>query len=128
MATAPDLPPLIGPAGTAERLLLLVHYGVDWDSWVGARRLDYWETILPERVLQTAIRAGNLRRWWQDITGQVPSRPRSAGERAEVERLLRAESRPVLEALRWEVQPLLLRVRIVADAVRATRRPLGAGR
>lgn len=127
LASVPDLPPLTGPAGTAERLLLLVHYGVDWDSWIGSRRIDYWDTILPERVLQTAIRAGNLRRWWQDVTGQVPSRPRSAAERAEVERLLRADDRPVLEALRWEVQPLVLRVRIVADAVRANRAAKACG-
>lgn len=121
LVTAADLPPLEGPAGTGERLLLLLHYGVDWDSWIGARRMDYWDTVFPERVLQAAIRSGNLRRWWQDVSGQLHSRPRSAAERSEVELLLRADPRPVLEALRWEVQPMLLRVRIVAAAVRAAR-------
>ena len=58
---------------------------------------------------------------------QLMSRPRNSAERRETADLLQAESRPVLEALRWEVQPLVLRVRIVADAVRAARNP-GADR
>ena len=125
LAAADELPALTGPAGTAERLLLLTHYGIDWDSWLGGRRIDYWDVIFPERVLQSAIRAANLRRWWQEIGTQLMSRPRNAAERREVADLLQAESRPVLEAFRWEVQPLVLRVRIVADAVRAARN-LGA--
>ena len=127
LAAADGLPALTGAAGTAERLLLLTHYGVDWDSWLGARRIDYWDVIFPERVLQSAIRAANLRRWWQEMGAQLMSRPRNAAERREVADLLLAESRPVLEALRWEVQPLVLRVRIIADAVR-TARNLGAVR
>ena len=127
LAAADGLPALTGPEGTAERLLLLTHYGVDWDSWLGARRIDYWDVIFPERVLQSAIRAANLRRWWQEMGAQLMSRPRNGAERREMAELLQAESRPVLEALRWEVQPLVLRVRIVADAVRAARNP-GAGR
>lgn len=127
LAAADGLPALTGPAGTAERLLLLTHYGINWDSWLGARRIDYWDVIFPERVLQSAIRAANLRRWWQEIGTQLMSRPRNAAERREVADLLQAESRPVLEAFRWEVQPLVLRVRIVADAVRGARN-LGSGR
>ena len=126
LAAADGLPALTGPEGTAERLLLFTHYGVDWDSWLGGRRIDYWDVIFPERVLQSAIRSANLRRWWQEIGAQLMSRPRNGAERREVADLLQSESRPVLEALRWEVQPLVLRVRIVADAVRAARNP-GAG-
>ena len=38
-ATASTMPPLEGAAGVAERLLLLVHYGVDWQGgWVGRYR------------------------------------------------------------------------------------------
>src|SRR5664279_3452503 len=37
LAAVPELPPLDGPAGTGERLLLLLHYGVDWDAgWVSS--------------------------------------------------------------------------------------------
>jgi hypothetical protein len=30
LAAVPAMPPLTEAAGTAERLLLLVHYGIDW--------------------------------------------------------------------------------------------------
>ena len=34
-ATVPELPPVDGPHAIAERLLLLLHYGIDWEtSWV----------------------------------------------------------------------------------------------
>lgn len=123
LATVPGLPPLIGAAGTAERLLLLLHYGVDWDAgWVSGKRHAYWDRILPDYVLQAALRAANLRRFWQQVSPQLQSRPRNSAERVELEVLLRTDDRAVLEALRWETEPLLLRVRIVADAVRAARR------
>ncbi|HEY4990939.1 MAG TPA: hypothetical protein VII33_02515, partial [Nakamurella sp.] len=52
---------------------------------------------------------------------QLQSRPRNSAERVELEALLRADDRAVLEALRWETEALQLRVRIVAEAVRAAR-------
>lgn len=42
-------------ADTAERLLLLVHYSIDWDnSWVAEEkyRKTYWDEILPGRVFR----------------------------------------------------------------------------
>ena len=64
-AAVPVLPPLTGAAGTAERLLLLLHYGVDWDAgWVSGKRHAYWDRILSDYVLQAALRAANLRRFW----------------------------------------------------------------
>src|SRR5690606_7936901 len=46
------MPPEEGPAGTAERILLLLHYGIDWtDGWVSRYRKTYWQHILPERVI-----------------------------------------------------------------------------
>lgn len=122
LATAPAMPPLCGPAGTAERLLLLIHYGIDWsDGWVTARRATYWERLLPDRVITATYRAPSLRRWWRDVAHELGSRPRNAHERTELESLLRAESTPVLEVLRFETEALLLRVRIVAESVRAAR-------
>ena len=39
-----------GPAGVSERLLLLVHYGIDWSGgWVSRYRSTYWESLLPDR-------------------------------------------------------------------------------
>lgn len=120
--TAQTMPPLEGPAGVAERLLLLVHYGVDWQGgWVGRYRSTYWDTLLPDRVICATYRAPNLRRWWRDVADELGSQPRSSAEREELEALLRADPMPVLEVLRWETEALLLRVRIVTDAVRAER-------
>jgi hypothetical protein len=122
LAAAAGMPPLDGPAGTAERLLLLIHYGIDWqDGWVGRYRTTYWDRILPDRVIAATYRAANLRRWWRDVADNLSSRPRSPSERAELEELLRADPGPVLEVLRWEAEALLLRTRITADAVRAAR-------
>jgi hypothetical protein len=124
LAAVAEMPPLDGPAGTAERLLLLIHYGIDWqDGWVGRYRTTYWDKLLPDRIIAATYRAGNLRRWWRDVADELGSNPRSPAERAELEQLLRAEPRPVLEVLRWEAEALLLRTRITADAVRAARPP-----
>lgn len=121
-AAAETMPPLNGPAGTAERLLLLLHYGIDWQNgWVSRYRGTYWEQLLPDRVICATYRASNLRRWWQDAAGAFGSQPRSAAQRADLERLLRVDPVPVLEILRFETDALLLRTRITADAVRATR-------
>lgn len=120
-ATA-HMPALAGPAGTAERLLLLIHYGIDWqEGWVGRYRTTYWDQLLPDRVITATYRAGSLRRWWREVASELGSAPRSATERAELEHLLRADSAPVLEVLRLETEALLLRTRIVADAVRSSR-------
>lgn len=125
--TATFMPPLEGPAGVAERLLLLVHYGVDWSNgWVTRYRKTYWEQLLPDRVVCATYRAPNLRRWWRDIADDLGSQPRNSAERAELEQLLRSDPLPVLEVLRFETEALLLRTRIVADAVRESRTPISS--
>ena len=66
-ATVPDLEPLEGPPAIAERLLLLLHYGIDWEtSWVAdlKYRKTYWDEQLPGRVRRAAYRADTLDRWW----------------------------------------------------------------
>ena len=121
------MPPLTGTAGVAERLLLLTHYGIDWQAgWVSRYRRVYWEQLLPDRVITATYRAGTLRRWWRDVATELGSAPRNAAERSELEQLLRADSTPVLMPLRLETEALLLRTRIVADAVRETRSSTGA--
>jgi len=122
LATVEDMPPLPGPAGTAERLLLLLHYGIDWKTgWISSRRGTYWDQLLPDRVFLATYRGAELRRWWREVADDMESRPRSAGERRELEQLLRAPSIPVLELLREQTEPLVLRTRITADAVRDSR-------
>lgn len=122
LAAVPAMPPLEGPAGVAERLLLLVHYGIDWtDGWVTSHRANYWDRLLPDRVITATYRADTLRRWWRDVAHELGSLPRNARERLELEQLLRTDSTAVLEVLRFETEALLLRVRIVTEARRATR-------
>lgn len=122
LATIPAMPPLEGPAGVAERLLLLVHYGIDWtNGWVANHRANYWDRLLPDRIITATYRAPTLRRWWRDVAHELGSAPRNARERAELEQLLRADSADVLEVLRFETEALLLRVRIVTESVRTTR-------
>lgn len=117
-----DLPALTGAAGVAERLLLLVHYGVDWDGWPGTHRKTYWEKALADRVVAATYRSDTLRRWWREVTSELSSAPRNEAERIEVAQLLGyPDPGEVLEILREEAEPLILRVRIIADAVRRSR-------
>jgi len=122
LAAVEDMPPLPGPAGTAERLLLLLHYGIDWKTgWISSRRGTYWDQLLPDRVFLATYRGAELRRWWREVADDLESRPRTSAERRELEQLLRAPSIPVLELLREQTEPLVLRTRITADAVRDSR-------
>lgn len=118
------LPPLTGPAGTAERLLLLLHYGIDWDtSWVSNHRAKYWDQHLPNKVIVATYLTSSLRSWWTMVAGDLNAAPRTAAERTELATLLEADSAPVLHLLREQTEALILRTRIVADAVRAIRPP-----
>lgn len=120
--TADVMPALDGPAGTAERLLLLLHYGVDWESsWVGSHRANYWTSHLPDRVLVGTYLTDSLRSWWTLVAGELSSAPRTGAERMELASLLEAPSAPVLRILREQTEALTLRTRIVADAVRSQR-------
>lgn len=121
LAHVGDMPALEGPAGTAERLLLHLHYGIDWTGWLGGYRERYWDALLPDRVLVATWRAASLPRWWDDVAIELGSTPRTPAARREVEALLREPARPVLEMMREETTPLILRVRIVAEAVRQAR-------
>lgn len=122
LSTVPELPPLEGAEHVAERLLLLLHYGIDWtDGWVGRYRITYWDRILPDRVVVATYRADTLRGWWAGVSMELGSTPRTAAERLELEQLLAADPAPVLRLLREQTDALALRTRIVAEAVRATK-------
>ncbi len=121
LSALPELPPLSGAAATAERLLLLLHYGVDWSTWVGDHRIHYWTSLLPDRVTKATYRSGTLDKWWSQVASDLQSAPRSAAERGEVALLLREQSGPVLAVLRDETPALLLRIRLTTDAVRQRR-------
>lgn len=121
---APD-----GVQAAAVRLVLLLHYGIDWrDGWVAKRRDRYWDRTLPDYIIQAAMRHGDLGRFWSDVTSRLGSSPRNTFERAEVIHLL-ADAHPqaVLEVLRDAAEAVVLFVRLVAERVRETRASAAAG-
>ncbi|SED97520.1 hypothetical protein [Rhodococcus koreensis] len=124
LATVPQLPALADPAAqVAERLVLLLHYGIDWseNNWVAARRGDYWDNLLPTRIRLATYNSINLHQWWTASAARLGSSPRTDEQRAELATLLTMEARPVLQVMRDQTTALTLRTRIVADAVRASR-------
>ena len=116
-ATAGFMPPLEGPPGTAERLLLLLHYSIDWDtSWVAGYRTTYWDKLLPDRILVASQQAANLRQWWTQLADDLQAFPTTATARHELAQLLDTpDPMPVLRVLRQETLALVLRTRIVAE-------------
>lgn len=119
------LPPLEGAEGVAERLVLLVHYGVNFDIWGGTRRVRYWDA-LAERVRAATYAGPTLEHWWVDICRSIVSAPRDDRERLDAAELLSYENpRGVLETLRAQAPVLVLRARVLSDARRQAR--LGEG-
>ncbi|WP_241032090.1 hypothetical protein [Rhodococcus pseudokoreensis] len=125
LAGVPPLPTLADPAAQlAERLVLLLHYGIDWseNNWVAARRGDYWDNSLPTRVRLATYNSINLHQWWTASAARLGSAPRTDEQRSELAMLLTSEARPVLQVMRDQTTALTLLARIVADAVRPDRR------
>jgi hypothetical protein len=115
------LPPLEGPESIAERLVLLVHYGVDFDIWGGLRRVRYWDA-LTERVKAGTYAGPTLADWWSDVSALISSTPRDASEREELAVLIStSDDRAVLGALRKHAEVLVLRVRVIAEHRRSAR-------
>lgn len=128
LAAVPQLPPLTEQAAqVAERLVLLLHYGIDWSegNWVAARRGDYWDNLLPTRIRLATYNSINLHQWWTASAARLGSAPRTDEQRAELAVLLTSEARPVLQVMRDQTTALTLRTRIVADAVRTARSEQG---
>lgn len=112
---ASPLPPLEGAEGVAERIVLLVHYGVDFTVWGGVRRARYWPA-LEERVKAATYAGPKLADWWSDITQLLTSSPRNAEERAELAELLQSEDqKAILAVLRKHAEVLVLRVRVISE-------------
>lgn len=118
------MPPLSGPAGTAERLVLLLHYSIDWDtSWVSSYRTTYWDKILPDRIMVASQQASNLRSWWTALADDLGASPTTRDSRQELATLLDVENPlAVLRCLSEETLALVMRARIVAEARRQQRR------
>lgn len=115
------LPPLEGPALTAERLVLLLHYGVDFNIWGGSRRIRYWDA-LTERVKASTYAGPTLASWWSEASTQIVSAPRDSQERDELAHILSSgNDREVLKVLRSESQVLVLRVRVLSETRKVLR-------
>ncbi|MFA5712362.1 hypothetical protein [Mycolicibacterium sp.] len=123
-ALVPALPAMSGAADTAERLLLLLHYAIDWESgWVADYRKTYWDEQLPGRVRRAAMRAASLDQWWSEASRLLDaSMPRQPERRVELAVLLREPPLEVITELCENLPALLLRVRIIAEAVAAQRK------
>lgn len=115
------LEPLTDSEGVAERLVLLLHNGVDFEIWGGARRVRYWDA-LTERVKAATYSGPTLSHWWGDACRQIVSSPRDHAVREEVATLLAADNqRAVLNALRTHAEVLVLRTRVVSEYRRQAR-------
>ncbi|MFV8169793.1 hypothetical protein [Mycobacterium sp. DBP42] len=116
----PDRP---APADTAERLLLLLHYAIDWEkSWVADSRKTYWDKQLPGRVRHAAYRHDSLDGWWSEASVRLgAASPRQQDRRLELAILLGEPPIPVITEFREHLPALILRVRIIAEAVAAQR-------
>lgn len=104
----------------AERLIFLVHEGVDWDVWGGERRASYWEA-LTQRVIAATYTGPTLMDWWEGITTQISSTPRSVEHRAAVLDAVHArpgDDRSILKLLRGHAQILVLRIRVHTESFR----------
>ncbi|AYE99531.1 hypothetical protein C0J29_31695 (plasmid) [Mycobacterium paragordonae] len=120
-----DLPITEGPYDTALRLLLLLHYSIDWESsWVAEHRKTYWDHQLPSRVRTAAYRNTTLSGWWSNASGRLGAlAPRQPERRRELATLLRKPPLPVIDELRTNLPALILEVRIIAEAVAELRTP-----
>ena len=118
------LPPLSGNEQIAERLVLLLHYGVDFSIWGGARRVRYWDA-LTDRVKAATYAGPTLAHWWGDACAQIVSAPRNEAERLELAALLGSfDQRAVLQAMRKHAEVLVLRVRVISEQRRLQRQAL----
>lgn len=113
------LPALSGPDGTAERLVLLIHRGVDWEVWGGRRRVRYWDAFA-DRVRAATYAGPTLSQWWQDIARELTSTPRTIEDRADIAELIAVDNqRAVLNSLHTHAPTLVLRIRVLSEHHRA---------
>lgn len=107
----------------AERLLLHLHYAIDWKtSWVADHRGSYWTEALPSRVRRATYQADSLESWWSIAARALGAHtPRDPERRLELADLLGADSESVLAVFHDKLLARIMRVQIIADAVSSQR-------
>lgn len=103
-----------GPEAIAERLVLLMHRGVDWSVWGGNRRYRYWDA-LTDRVRAATYAGATLQDWWEALEKQISSQQRMPEDRELVSNLLMqsaTDQRLILGALRKHAGTLVMRIRV----------------
>ena len=124
LSVASYLPALADPPSqVAERLILLLHYGIDWSdrNWIADYIGDYWDNLLPTRIRGATYASSSLHQWWTTAATKLGSTPRNEAQRRELAVLLTTDPLPVLQVMRDQNTALTLRTRIVAEAVRERR-------
>lgn len=113
-------------ADIAERLLLLLHYSIDWDNtWIGEEkhRKTYWDEVIVSRVRVASYCSATLDEWWSTASTLLDATaPRHRDRRLELAELLQEPPLPVLGMFQTSLPALLLRVRIITEAVNAERK------
>lgn len=103
----------------AERLLLHLHYAIDWKtSWVADRIATYWTEVLPSRVRRATYQADSLESWWSIAARALGAHtPGDPDRRLELANLLAEDSELVLAVFHDKLLARIMRVQIIADAV-----------
>lgn len=112
-----------GPESIAEKLVFLMHRGVDWTVWGGDRRYRYWDA-LSDRVRAATYAGNSLQDWWEALEKQISSQPRNAEDRMLAAELLsqpKADERAILVNLRKHAGTLVMRIRVHIEASRKTK-------
>lgn len=99
----------------AERLVFLAHEGVNWNIW-GSRRNRYWDA-LTDRVRAGTYHGTTLNDWWEFISTNLDTSPKSAEARLLLaQNLITDDDIQVLQVLRNHASVLVLRLRVFIES------------
>lgn len=112
-----------GPEAIAEKLVFLMHRGVDWSVWGGERRYRYWDAF-SDRIRAATYAGNSLQDWWEALEKQITSQPRNPDDRMLATELLsqnKSDERAILVNLRKHAGTLVMRTRVHIEASRKTK-------
>ena len=104
----------------AERLLILTHYGADFNIW-GKRVNRYWDAFA-EQCKASCYHGPGVWDWWSHMSESLPSTPRDSVERGELAEILsvcRSNANldvGVVNVFRTNTPVMILRLRVIAES------------